>query len=136
MKLSAEAKRLTIAILVITLLCIVIAAIYYRSWAFLPFMFGALFGGAASITKVFLLERAVDKALTMEKTRAGNYVILQHLLRFGITAVTLLLGALVPQMSLWGVVAGILAYKISFYTIKSMSKKQINGEKAKEVNDS
>ena len=121
MRLSDWAKRLTIAILAITLVCVVIAAMYYRSRAFLPFMFGALSGGAVSVLKVFLLERAVDKALTMEKHRAGTYVSWQHLLRLSITAAALLIGALVPGISLWGVAAGILAYQISLYAIKFTS---------------
>lgn len=136
MKLSALAKRMVLAILALTLACIVAAALYYRSLAFVPFLWGALLGGAVSVFKVFLLERAVNKAMALEKSRIGSYISLQYLLRLGISAAAMLLGALIAQISLWGVVAGILAYQLALYVIKLLSKKQAGADKPEEVNDS
>jgi len=129
--LSDLARRLIITVVAITLLCIIISAIYYRSWAFLPFMLGALLGGAVSILKIFLLERAVDKTLAMEKGRAGNYVTLQYLFRLGLSAAALLLGALVKEVSLWGVVAGALAYQLAIYTVRFKPAKKDEAKSAK-----
>lgn len=123
MKLSRLAKRMIITILSIALICILGSAIYYRSREFLPFMFGVFLGSIVSIFKVFLLERAVDIALSMEEKRAGNYVNLQHLLRLLISGAVLVLGALVSQISLWGVAAGILAFQLAVYNVKFISKK-------------
>ena len=122
MKLSDLARRMIIAILIIAFVCILISVLYYRSLKFLPFMLGVLLGSVVSIFKVFLLEHAVDKALAMEKTKAGGYVSIQHILRFLLTGAVLYLGAVVAQISLWGVAAGILSFQLAVYNIKFTSK--------------
>lgn len=118
MKLSDLAKRMIFTILIIASVCILASAIYYRSLDFLPFFFGVLLGSVISITKVFLLERTVDKVLIMEQKRAKNYVSIQHLLRMLLSGAILVLGAIVPQISLWGVAAGILAFQLAIYSAK------------------
>lgn len=122
MKLSDLAKRMIFSIVIIALVCILGSAIYYRSLDSLPFVFGVLIGSAVSIAKVFLLERAVDRALTMEQKHAGYYIGFQHILRLLLSGAVLFLGAIVPQISLWGVTAGILAFQVSAYSVKSIMK--------------
>lgn len=122
MELSYLAKRMVNTILIISVVLIVASVIYYRSLSFLPFMLGVTLGSFVSIAKVFLLERAVDKALSMEKKHAGNYIGLQHLLRLGLSAIALVMGALIPQLSLWGVAAGILAFQLATYNARFTSK--------------
>lgn len=107
---------------ILTLVFIAASVIYYRSPDCLPFVFGVLLGSAASIVKVMLLERAVDKALGMEKTSAGNYVRLQHILRLAFTGAVLVLAALVPAISLWGAVAGVFSFQIALYCLKVFKK--------------
>lgn len=121
MKLSKLAKRMILTIIAIALICILTSVVYYRSLDFLPFMLGVILGSVASIVKVFLLEHAVDNALTMEEKRAGNYVSIQHILRLLLSGVILFLGAVVPYISLWGVVAGILAFQLAIYNVKFTS---------------
>ena len=123
MRLTDLAKNMIRSILIIAVVFTVGVAIYYRSLEFLPFMLGVIIGSAVSIYKVILLERAVDKALDMEKKRAGNYVSLQHLLRLLLSGIALLLGALVPQINLWGVVVGILSFQLALYMVNLTSKK-------------
>lgn len=120
-QLSALAKRMMTTILVLVLLFAVAAAVYYRSIAVLPFFWGLVLGTGVSLWKVWLLDRAVDRALAMEKTKAGNYVSIQHMLRLGITGVVLVLGADVPQINLWGVAAGIMAFQLALY-VSQMKK--------------
>ena len=119
MKTSDLAKRMISIILIISLVCIIISVIYYRSLVFLPFLFGILLGSATSILKVFLLERTVDNALQMKKERAGNYVSFHHILRLLLSGVILFIGAVVPQISLWCVAAGILAFQLGIFSVKS-----------------
>lgn len=124
MKLSDLAKRMIRAILFIVIVCILGSIIYHRSLDFLPFLFGAIIGSAFSIFKVFLLDRAVDKALTMEKYKALKYVFFQSILRLLISGIALLIGALVPLISLWGVVAGIVAFPLATYSEKFRTNKK------------
>ena len=104
-------------ICILMLVFIAASAIYYRSWDCLSFIYGALLGSGVSIYKVIILEKTVDKALGMEEKSAGNYVRLQHLLRLFISAVVLVLAAIVPWISLWGAAAGIFSFQISLYFI-------------------
>lgn len=120
MKLTNIAKRMIMTILIIALIGIGVSILYYRSLEFLPFLWGVILGSAASIAKVFLLERAVNQALSMEKKRAGNYVSLQHILRLVLSGAVLVIGALVPQINLWGVVVGIIAYQLAIYSIRNV----------------
>ncbi|WP_373755296.1 ATP synthase subunit I [Jeotgalibaca porci] len=115
MKVSPLAKRMIIIIVGIAALFVVASFVYYRSLAFLPFLLGTLLGTGVSIWKVFVLERAVDRALGMDKKKAGNYVSLQQLFRLFVTGVVLFTGAVVPQVSLWGVAAGIIAFQLALY---------------------
>lgn len=122
MKLSDLAKKMVYTILIIALICILSSVIYHRSLDFLPFAFGVLLGSTVSIAKVFLLERAVNKALEMEQKHAKNYVSIQHVLRLLLSGVVLVLGAIMPQLSLWGVAAGILAFQVAVYNVKFTAK--------------
>lgn len=122
MKLSDLAKRMVFTILIITLICILGSAIYYRSLEFLPYLYGAILGSVVSIFKVFLLERTVNKAVNMEQKTAGNYASLQHMIRLLLTGVALVLGAIVPQISLLGVATGVLSFQLAVYNIKFTAK--------------
>lgn len=115
MKVTPLAKRMIITIVGISTLFVVGSFIYYRSSAFLPFLLGTLLGTGVSIWKVFVLERAVNRALGMDKKKAGNYVSLQQLFRLFVTGVVLFVGAVVPQVNLWGVAAGIMAFQLALY---------------------
>lgn len=99
------------------------SVIYYRSLACLPFVFGVLLGSVASIVKVFLLERTVNKVLAMEGKHAGSYAGIQYLIRLLLSGVVLFLGAVVPRISLWGVVAGILAFQLAVYNLQFSAKR-------------
>jgi len=121
MKLSDLARRMIIIILITSFACVLISVVYYRSLKFLPFMIGVLLGTAVSIFKVFLLEYTVNNALTMEKTKASGYVSIQYILRFLLTGIILYLGAVVPQISIWGVAAGVLSFQLAAYSIKFTS---------------
>ena len=116
--LSDIARKMLIAIVVIALAGILVSLIYYRSLDVLPFLFGTLLGTAFSVAKVFLLDHTVDKALAMESAKAGGYVTGQHILRMVLSAAALLIGALVPGISIWGAALGILAFQFALYAVR------------------
>lgn len=122
MKTSDLARKIIFRILVIALASILLSIIFYRSFAFLPFMYGVFLGSAVSVAKVVLLDRAVDRALEMGQKKAGNYVSLQHVLRLLLSGIVLVLGAIVPQISLWGVAVGIIAFQFAIYGVRYTAK--------------
>ena len=123
MKLSGPAKRMICFHLAALPLLAGGAAVFYRSWAFLPFAGGALLGTALNIAKVALLDRAVKKLAGMDAAKAGGYTFLQSLLRFLLTGGVLVLAAWVPFVSLWGAAASILVYQAALYSMNWLSKK-------------
>lgn len=118
MKLTKLAKKMILTICIIMLVFMTASVIYYRSLACLPFIYGGLLGCALSVYKVILLEKAVDKALGLEQKTADNYVRLQSLLRFFLSAVVLVAAALIPSISLWGAVAGVFSFQLSLYVLR------------------
>ncbi|MFA5561542.1 MAG: ATP synthase subunit I [Eubacteriales bacterium] len=124
MKLSRLAKRM-MAVIAVWLVVFLAAAAFLlprfdRPW--LPFLWGALLGTAVSLVKVWLLERAVTRALDMPAKDAGNYVRFQHLLRLGLTGGALLVAVLGSFMDLWGAAAGVISFQLSLYVVKFSGK--------------
>ncbi len=123
MNVHTIAKKMILWVVVVTFICVLASLVYYRSLAFLPFLFGAILGAGVSILKIFMLERAVTKSLTPEVSNPNAYITGQNLLRFALTAAALLAGALIDQISLWGVVAGVFSFQIAVYAANMMTKK-------------
>lgn len=117
-KLSELAKQTIAAILVIAFTFLIGSLLYYRSLDFIPYMIGLVLGSVVSVVKVMLVERAVEKALRMDQQRVGGYVGGQYLLRMLLTAVVLIIGALVSWISLWGVAAGVIAFQLGIYLVQ------------------
>jgi len=117
-KLSELAKQTIAAILVIAFTFLLGSLLYYRSLDFIPYMIGLVLGSVVSVVKVMLVERAVEKALRMDQQRVGGYVGGQYLLRMLLTAVVLIIGALVSWISLWGVAAGVIAFQLGIYLVQ------------------
>ena len=131
MKLSAPAQKMIWVLLASLPLLTGGAAVFYRSWAFLPFAGGALLGAALGIAKVVLLDRAVKKIAAMDAARAGNYARAQSFLRFLLTALVLAVPAFANRWGLpigvfWGAAAGVLVYQLAVYSMRLFIKKGDN----------
>jgi len=75
---------------------IVIGAVYYRSLAVIPFIFGVLITSGLNILKLRMLERTVQKVVGMDDQTAGkNIVRFQYLLRYLMTGVVLVIIGLI-----------------------------------------
>lgn len=118
MQLADLSKKMIVTICILAPIFMVASVLYYRSLSCLPFVLGVLLGSLASVAKVLLLERAVDRAVNMEKKAAAGYITLQHMLRLFLTGAVLVLAALVPAINLWGAAAGVLTYQVAVYLIK------------------
>jgi len=121
MKINDIAKKMIFVLCVLLLIVIAASVVYYRSFEFFPFALGASLVVALNIIKVIMLDRAVDKALTMTEGKdASNYIRLQYFLRFILTGAVLVFAAVSPDdyVSLWGAVAGIFTMPIAAYSMK------------------
>ncbi|MCL2488333.1 MAG: hypothetical protein FWE80_06580 [Oscillospiraceae bacterium] len=133
MKLSAVAKRMIGVTGISWLVLAAGSAVWYRSLGCLPFAAGALAGSALNAVKIIMIDRASKKVAGMEKTKAANYVRIQHLLRFLLTAgVLTLIGVLaytetVPASCLYGAAAGVLTFQIAVYSIKNYAVREAEG---------
>jgi len=109
-----------IFVLCILMAIIVVAsAVYFRSFAFLPFAAGVLLVVALNIVKVIMLDRAVDKALTMTEGKdAGSYMRFQYFLRLILTGAVLIFAAISPYIELWGAVVGVFTMPVAAYSMK------------------
>jgi len=69
---------------------IVIGALFYRSLAAVPFALGVLITSGLNVLKLRMLERTVLKVVDMDDRETGkNYVRIQYLLRYFLTAIVL-----------------------------------------------
>jgi hypothetical protein len=100
-------------------------AIFFRSIEALYFAFGVILTSGLNVLKVYMLERTVARTLEMDQESKGeNYVKLQNLLRFGITAVVLLGVGLVqiyaypPFINIFGAIFGLFTLQISVLTCR------------------
>lgn len=120
MKLSKTAKNMILVIIVSSAAFIVACALYYRSFAFIPFAVGVLMGAGLNIIKVAMLENAVNHAITLEQKEAANYLKAQYFFRFILTGAVLAAAAVIPDkfVSLWGAAAGIVTLQIAAYAMK------------------
>ena len=132
MNISELAKRMIIRMSIISGASVIGSILYYRSFGFLTFLLGAVIGLSASILKVILLERAVDKAITMEKDDAVKYITLHNILRLLVSGAALLIGAVLPFVELWGTVAGVLAFPFASYGERFRTKRAQSQEQRQE----
>ena len=124
-ELSSIASKIKSATVILLLLLIAASAAYYRSFAFAPFAFGAILGAGLNVVKITMLERAVVKAVGMEKKDAGNYIRFQYFLRLLITGLVLILSATLPFISIWGAAAGIFTMPpATFYAKRFTARAQ------------
>jgi len=85
----------------------------------LYFAIGVILTSALNVGKVFLLERAVMKTVEMDDPNTGkNYIRIQYLLRYVITALVLVAAGFTPFVSIWGALAGVFTLQISVIVVR------------------
>ena len=81
---------MTKMIIVAALIIIAIGAVYYRSFAVIPFALGVIITLSLNIIKIRMLEKTVQKVLEMDDPEAGkNVVRFQYLIRYFLTGIVL-----------------------------------------------
>ena len=121
MKLSLPSKRMIQVVLITALAMMAGGAVFYRSLEAFPFALGVLLTSALNAGKILMLERTVKRAIDMEDPKSGkNYVRIQFLLRYFLTAAILVAAGLTPFISVWGALFGIFTLQISVIIVRVM----------------
>ncbi|MCL2580580.1 MAG: ATP synthase subunit I [Oscillospiraceae bacterium] len=119
MKLSSIAKKMILVMGASSLAMSVIAAVYYRTYDFLPFAAGVFAASGLNAIKVIMLDFAVEKAAGMDnKDSAVNYIRGQYFLRFILSAAVLYFAVTTHFISLWGLAAGLATMYIAGFSMK------------------
>ena len=125
MKLSRTSKNIIIMIGLAALAMIIGGVIFYRSIHALYFAFGVIITSSLNVGKVFLLEKTVTNTLELQDENAGrNYVKLQFMLRYVITALVLLGVGLInlyvnpPFISIWGTLFGMFTLQVAVIIVR------------------
>jgi len=116
-KLSNTAKKMMMVVLILVGVFILASAVYYRSFAFLPFAIGAILGGGLNVVKIFLLNSIVEKTVAGDIGVTTRSFYGQYFFRFFLTIAVLALAVWVPFISLWGAAAGIVTFPIAAYSM-------------------
>ena len=77
-----------------------------------PYVLGYIFGVSVNILTFKLMERSVEKAVTMEPSKAYGYSVKQYMIRYLIYAIVLTVGALADYLSVLTIVLGLFMIKI------------------------
>ena len=77
-----------------------------------PLVLGYIFGVSVNILTFKLMEKSVERAVTMEPSKAYGYSVKQYMIRYLIYAIVLVVGALADYLSIFTVVLGLFTIKI------------------------
>ena len=127
--MSAIAKRMAFILCAALPLLAAGGAIYYRSWACLPWICGAALGIAANLGKVILLDFTVKRSVAMDKSKGMNFVRLMHLGRLVLVGAALVAAAFIVRAGvspslLWGTAAAVLLFQPAALSTKFFSKER------------
>jgi len=131
--LSAEAKRMVLALCALLPVISAGGLAWFRSFEALPFAAGVLIMTGVNVLKVLMIERTVRNTVSAgiadgrpaESRR--NYVLIQYLLRYLITGLAIAAALKTEWVSVWGILAGILAFPVAAYSLRFMRAKEKEG---------
>jgi len=123
MKLSGTSKNLMIGVVLFCAIGLAVGVFFAPRLGF--YTAGVVLGCVMSLVKIFLLERAVNKAIkTEDSAKAANAMRLGYMSRYLITAAVLFAAAFTMQLSgLVGTLVGAVALTLSAYGAKLFPKK-------------
>ena len=118
-KLSDTCKKLSTVIAVLGLIALVVGLFFAGNKIY--WIVGIILGTVASLVKVYMLERTLDKAVDMDPKNANNYTRANYTMRLVVSVVIVVLACLVEQINVVGVLIGLLlvqpvAYITNFIT--------------------
>ena len=108
-KLIYEIKYIAKGVLIFNL--IALAIFFIISALNIKIFLGLIFGTIISVLNIILLAKSIEKSVTMPANKAQIYTTSTYLLRMFIVAIVLIASVKVPNLSLIGVVIGLISPK-------------------------
>ena len=112
-KMSDTCKKLSTVIAVLGLIALVVGLFFAGNKIY--WIVGIILGTVASLVKVYMLERTLDKAVDMDPKNANNYTRANYTMRLVVSVVIVVLACLVEQINVVGVLIGLLLVQPAAY---------------------
>lgn len=123
-KISKTTSQIIVMMIALSLLCLGISVFFVKD--IIMFLIGLLFGSIFSILKIILLEKTLNKAIDMEKSKAINYTRFNYVLRYFLTFLVLIIAVYRRDiMDLFGVIIGLILTRPAIYFVNLINKKSI-----------
>lgn len=110
-----EVKKISVTLAVIDIIIVIITLA--GGWFDFSIICGMLYGFVFCELMFILLGTIVDKALTMDETRAKRHMRINYIVRYLLTGVILTIPFLFEQINEWCVVAAMLSPKFTYFAI-------------------
>lgn len=120
--LSDTGKKLMQTVTILSLTALVIGLIA-RIDTPLSFFCGLLIGTLFVFFKILYMEYTINKSLDMEAGAARGYSTGHFFLRYLLTAAVLVVIAVIPGISIWGAIIGLLTQQVAAYIVTFMQQK-------------
>ena len=111
-KMSYTCKKLSTVIAVLGLIALVVGLFFASNKIY--WIVGIVLGTVASLGKVYMLERTLDKAVDMDPKNANNYTRANYTMRL-VSVVIVVLACIVEQINVVGVLIGLLLVQPAAY---------------------
>ena len=111
--MSDTCKKLSTVIAVLGLIALVVGLFFAGNKIY--WIVGIVLGTIASLIKVYMLERTLDKAVDMDPKNANNYTRANYTMRLVVSVVIVVLACLVEQINVVGVLIGLLLVQPAAY---------------------
>ncbi len=110
---------MTVKVAIILLVALVIGLFFLNPLAYIK---GLVLGGLFTIVKIQLMHTTFSKAVKKDHAAAIRYARLHYSLRYFLTLVVIVIGALDPSIHIIGVIVGLLSMKFAAYWQGIMEK--------------
>ena len=111
--MSYTCKKLSTVIAVLGLIALVVGLFFASNKIY--WIVGIVLGTVASLGKVYMLERTLDKAVDMDPKNANNYTRANYTMRLVVSVVIVVLACIVEQINVVGVLIGLLLVQPAAY---------------------
>lgn len=108
-------KQMTMIMIGTSLIAFALGSFLVPNW--ITYGKGILFGTLFSILKLYTMEKNLIKTLQKNPEQAKSYFITNYMIRYVLTGVVLLVGALESSISFLGVCIGLISMKVAAYLI-------------------